>query len=39
MPLDEAEDFEAAARNLRIKLGIDDQLRPDMTTVIICEPI
>ena len=35
MPLDDVEDFEAAARNLRIKLRIDDQLRPDMTTVII----
>jgi len=35
MPLDQAEDFEAAARNLRIRLGVDDQLRPDMTTVII----
>ena len=29
------EDFEAAARRLRIKLGIDDQLRPDMITVVI----
>lgn len=29
------EDFEAAARKLRIKLGIDDQLRPDMITVVI----
>src|SRR4029078_316545 len=27
--------FEAQARSLRTKLGIDDQLRPDMTTVII----
>jgi Zn-dependent peptidase ImmA (M78 family) len=35
MTLSDDEDFEAAARNLRIKLGIDDQLRPDMTTVII----
>jgi hypothetical protein len=34
MPLDDVEEFEAAARNLRIKLGIDDQLRPDMVTVI-----
>ena len=31
----EDEDFEAAARMLRITLGIDDQLRPDMTTVIV----
>ena len=35
MALNDIEDFEAAARQLRIKLGIDDQLRPDMTTVII----
>lgn len=34
MPLNDDEDFEVAARNLRIRLGIDDQLRPDMTTVI-----
>lgn len=35
MPLNDDEDFEVAARNLRIRLGIDDQLRPDMTTVIV----
>jgi hypothetical protein len=35
MPLRDDEDFEAAARSLRIRLGIDEQLRPDMTTVII----
>src|ERR1700730_8857326 len=35
MRLDKDEDFEAAARHLRIQLGIDDQLRPDMTTVIV----
>jgi Zn-dependent peptidase ImmA (M78 family) len=29
------EDIERAARHLRITLGIDDQLRPDMVTVII----
>ena len=29
------EDFEAAARKLRVTLGIDDQLRPDMITVVI----
>lgn len=29
------DDLEAAARMLRIKLGIDDQLRPDMITVVI----
>ena len=29
------EDFEAIARQLRKRLGIDDQLRPDMITVII----
>ena len=29
------EDFEAAARKLRIRLGIDDQLRPDMITVVV----
>jgi Zn-dependent peptidase ImmA (M78 family) len=29
------ESIERAARELRIKLGIDNQLRPDMTTVII----
>jgi Zn-dependent peptidase ImmA (M78 family) len=31
----EDEDIEEAARRLRIRLGIDDQLRPDMITVII----
>jgi Zn-dependent peptidase ImmA (M78 family) len=31
----EDEDIEQAARRLRIRLGIDDQLRPDMITVII----
>jgi Zn-dependent peptidase ImmA (M78 family) len=31
----EIEDFEIAARKLRIELGIDDQLRPDMITVVI----
>jgi hypothetical protein len=30
----EDEDLELAARRLRMKLGIDDQLRPDMITVI-----
>ena len=35
MPHWHDEDIERAARQLRIKLGIDDQLRPDMTTVII----
>jgi Zn-dependent peptidase ImmA (M78 family) len=35
VPLYNDEDFEAAARSLRRKLGIDDQLRPDMITVII----
>ncbi len=29
------EDFEAVARKLRIILGIDDQLRPDMITVVV----
>lgn len=28
------EEIEAAARTMRIRLGIDDQLRPDMLTVI-----
>lgn len=35
MRLLEDEDFEAAARKLRIKLGIDDQMRPDMITVVL----
>jgi Zn-dependent peptidase ImmA (M78 family) len=35
MPKREPEDIERAARSLRIKLGIDDQLRPDMITVIV----
>lgn len=35
MPLYDVEDFEDAARRLRKLLGIDDQLRPDMITVII----
>ena len=30
----EIEDIEEAARKLRVELGIDDQLRPDMITVI-----
>jgi Zn-dependent peptidase ImmA (M78 family) len=34
MRLNDDEDFETAARELRIKLSIDDQLRPDMHTVI-----
>lgn len=29
------DDIESAARKLRIELGIDDQLRPDMPTVIV----
>lgn len=29
------EDFENAARKMRIRLGVDDQLRPDMCTVIV----
>jgi Zn-dependent peptidase ImmA (M78 family) len=35
MPQLEQEDIEQAARRLRVKLAIDDQLRPDMITVII----
>jgi Zn-dependent peptidase ImmA (M78 family) len=35
MPSRDDEDIERLARQLRIKLGIDNQLRPDMITVII----
>ena len=35
MPPRDDEDIERVPRQLRIKLGIDDQLRPDMITVII----
>jgi Zn-dependent peptidase ImmA (M78 family) len=35
MPKLEDEDIESAARRLRVKLGIDEQLRPDMVTVIV----
>jgi Zn-dependent peptidase ImmA (M78 family) len=35
MPYLEDEDIERVARQLRKKLGIDDQLRPDMMTVIV----
>jgi hypothetical protein len=34
MPLRDDE-LESAARALRIELGIDDQLRPDMITVVV----
>jgi len=35
MTNDENDPIERAARDLRIKLGIDDQLRPDMITVVV----
>ncbi len=34
MPVHSEEDIESAARKLRMRLGIDDQFRPDMITVI-----
>jgi hypothetical protein len=35
MPARSNDNIESAARHLRMKLGIDDQPRPDMTTVIV----